>query len=403
VKHDNHGLGPGQVYTALLDTVRMRAYRAMMRTGFNVVLDAQHGSSGKGKLCAFLADAFKIRYASAANFPNAGHTVVLDDGAPFVAKVLPAVAALSNIGQRIECYLSPGSGFSWHRLAEEVRSAGNPLVYIHERASVVSPEHAARERAETSHIASTMQGSGAALSDKIRRLPSVMLAGNTIPPEPMDRVHVLAGREFRNRFYEKLSHAIWLHEGAQGFALSIDHGSHYPQCTSRNCTLQAAMDFMACPPAYLGDVWVNVRPFPIRVGNLVVDGHTAGYSGDGYPDQDEITWDMIAQEAGMPAEERHALTQRELTTVTKRLRRVFSFSWDGFREACRVNGATKIALNFAQYIDWKAAGLRGDSFACLPSRVRLFIDKLETCAGVPVVCVGTGARHSDMVVNANAL
>jgi adenylosuccinate synthase len=193
--------------------------------------------------------------------------------------------------------------------------------------------------------------------------------------------------------------ATWLHEGSQGYALSIDHGSHYPSCTSRNCTLQAAMDHMAIPPSMMGDVYLNLRTFPIRVGNVYEDGVQKGYSGDFYSDCEELTWDQIAKQSGMPSEEAEKLGERERTTVTKRIRRVSTFSWIGLKDAVRTNGVTKISVNFVQYLNWKDAGIKGGrtSFNKLSKESREFIQKVEDVANVPVVLIGTGAHHKEII------
>lgn len=389
-----------------------------MQTGkFNVVIDGLWGSSGKGKVSTWLADRFSTTRVSSSNFPNAGHTAAFADGTKFVSKAIPTSAILKKThGMGMECFLSPGSGFSWRQLIKEWKESGKPTLRIHERASIVTEDHAKREREgsdSTVHIASTMQGSAAAIVDKVLRRPDCQLAWNTIESllsdsacdlahEFGDSVSVVRGDEFRSY----VQHAIldqghtWLHEGSQGYSLSIDHGSHYPYCTSRNCTVQQALDHMAIPPQSLGDVYVNLRTFPIRVGNVVDEnGVQQGYSGDFYPDCQEMTWEQVAAESGMPAEEAQRLAERERTTVTKRIRRVCNFSFIGLRDAVRTNGATKLSMNFIQYVNWQDAGLKGgrEAFEKLSKKSREFISRVEEAANVPVVLIGTGALHDEMI------
>lgn len=395
---------------------------------FNVILDSFWGSSGKGKVSAWLADQFGSTKVSSSNFPNAGHSAVMPDGTKFVAKAIPTAAILKKWrGLAMDCYLSPGSGYDPAQLVKEWGEAGRPEISIHARASVVTHEHALREqegRDSTKHIASTMQGSGAAIADKVMRRPDVLLAGTrsleewvsfvrmsnpaahkvledrSDVEEFLQKVRVVDPPDFRGVVYGALKGgASWLHEGSQGYALSIDHGSHYPACTSRNCTVQAALDHMGVPPQALGDVYLNLRTYPIRVGNVVEDGQTVGFSGDFYPDCREVTWEEVARTAGMPAEEAVALAERERTTVTKRVRRVCTFSFIGLKDAVRTNGATKLVLNFVQYLNWADAGLRGgnEAFRKLSRESRDFIARVEEAAGIPVVLVGTGAGHEDMI------
>lgn len=396
----------------------------MQQGKWNVLLDGFWGSSGKGKMSAYLADRFGVTNVSSANFPNAGHTARFRDGDAewsFVAKAIPTAAALKREkGMAMKCFLSPGSGFSPLQLLKEWSESGSPALFIHERASIVTGEHARREREgtdSTKHIASTMQGSGAAISDKVLRKPGVQLASGLLeqirfffatnpslsvldPADVAEKLHVLDGKEFRSLTRSVIENGhTWLHEGSQGYALSIDHGSHYPHCTSRNCTTQAAMDQMAVPPHLVGDVYLNLRTYPIRVGNVVEDGKQAGFSGDFYPDCRELTWEEVAARAGMPYDEAAKLAERERTTVTKRIRRVSTFSFDGLRDAVLTNGATKLCMNFIQYLNWQDAGIRGGKEAIqkLSRESREFIDAVEERSGVPVVLIGTGAYHEDII------
>ena len=159
------------------------------------------------------------------------------------------------------------------------------------------------------------------------------------------------------------------------------------------------MDDMAIPAGMVGDVYLNLRSFNIRVGNVVENGVTVGHSGDFYPDCKELTWEQIGKEAGMPDQEINALAERERTTVTKRIRRVCSFSWVGLEDAVTSNGATKLALNFVQYLDWRDNGLRGgrSAFIKLSHKTRALIEKIEQTTSLPVVLIGTGADHEDMI------
>jgi adenylosuccinate synthase len=395
----------------------------MQEGKLNILLDAFWGSSGKGKTSTWLADKFGVTRVSSSNFPNAGHTAAFEDGTKFVAKAIPTAAILKKVkGVGMECWLSPGSGYDWVQLIKEWVEAGKPEINIHSRASVVTPEHKQREAAgseSTKHIASTMQGSAAAIVDKVLRKADCKLAGTTDIQEviqylyatdptvrslldldgslqEIERIRVVDASHFRKLTHRALrSGHTWLHEGSQGYALSIDHGSHYPFCTSRNCSVQAAMDHMAVPPSMVGDVYLNLRTYPIRVGNVVEDGVQKGFSGDFYPDCHEMTWEQVAAESGMPPEEARSLAERERTTVTKRVRRVCNFSFEGLKDAVAVNGATKLVLNFMQYINWEDN--KCTDFTKLSRKSRDFVARVEETVNLPVVLIGTGALHGEMI------
>lgn len=352
---------------------------------FNVVLDAQWGSSGKGKLCAYLADKYGVTDASSSNMPNAGHTVQFESGNKYIFKALPSALALNKEkGTKIRGWLSPGSSFSRERLAQELAMiGGDTRLFTHPRAQIMLDRYKEKEQTSTKHIASTMQGCAEAMCEKIMRSPDVQLAGVSHPSD------------FRYVSHANMKLGMWLHEVSQGYALSIDHGTHYPYCTSRNCTVQAGLDQMSVPHNMVGDIYLNFRPAPIRVGNVIEDGKEVGYSGDFAPWGEETTWDAIADEARMPPEARAVLAENERTTVTKRIRRVGTLSLAWLREAAVYNGATKLSLNFANYIDWRCYKQRGSKME-LPIRVLEKIWEIEDFVGLPIAIVGTGPDHEDV-------
>lgn len=396
----------------------------MQNGKFNIILDCLHGSSGKGKTSSYLIDVHKVRHVSSANAPNAGHTVSFGDK-KFVAKAIPTACGLYGVfGYDVTGYISPGSAFTWSQLLKEWKECNFPRLVIHDRAIIVTADHKAREEhgeQSTRHIASTMQGSATAFSDKMLRLKSVLLAGSNdfdgwmqypefkafFEENPskkevfQEKILIETGIEFR-RAVQGIIHsgAPWFHEGSQGYALSIDHGNQYPNCTSRNCDTQMALSYMGVAPQLVGDVYLNIRSLPIRVGNVMEsDGTQSGYSGDFYPDQTELTWEEVGLQAGMPPEEIAQLKKNELTTVTKRLRRVATQSWIGLADASATCGATKLCLNFPQYLDWNDRGIRGgkEALSKLSKKTREYIDKCESVTNLPVVYIGTGADHNDVV------
>lgn len=368
---------------------------------FNVVTDGQWGSCGKGLITTALADKYHPAIISTTNMANAGHTAVWCDGSKFVAKALPSASILkkwSNGTYRPMIFVGPTAAFHIEQLLKEVEEIGldSDSLVIHPRAGVITDDHRNSENELSTgpkHVASTMQGCGTFLADKILRKPHLKLAKDY--PELQCFVN---DREFMPHYNRDslLSlrpgyHASILHEGSQGFSLDINHGSHYPQCTSRSTTAVQNLSDMGFPSSMMGRVYLVVRPFPIRVGNIIEDGEVIGHSGGTYDDHKEITWEEVATLAGAPSDATQQLLSRELTTVTKRLRRVFTFSMKQLQMAAFVNGATDIALNFANYIDWSCTGC--SEFNKLSRKVRLFIENIENNIGVPVSIVGTGPQN----------
>jgi len=394
-----------------------------MQTGkFNTIVDSAWGSSGKGAASTRLADIHGVKHLSSGNYPNAGHTVVFGDK-KFIFKVVPSGAALrATKNSDINIYIGPGSGFDVTKLFEEIEETKHTLflnAMIHERATSVTAEHVAAESPTGSQstltISSTMSGSGAAFTSKAMRQPNVVLAKDIRIKDPnnltessdtnaiTDSFPVPIGTtawEFYERIQNVLGKNAILHEVSQGYALSINHGTHYPHCTFRDCVPQQAYSDFGITPDQVGDVYLNVRSLPIRVGNnFDKEGNLVGYSGNCMPDQHELTWDEIAASAEFPKEEALKLAENERTTVTKKIRRVFTPSWELLRRSAKFCGATKLILNFPQYIHWSSHGVRGgkDSFNKLHKSVREYVDMMESVTSLPVVMIGTGADHDDYI------
>lgn len=396
---------------------------------FNVVTDGQYGSCGKGLVTSALAYKHRPEMFSTTNMANAGHTAVFSNGEAFIAKALPSATILTRWVPGYQPHVMVGStaAFDLERLLQEMGDCGvNYNLSIHPRAGVITEGHVARERGvpedeagimhavdgeSTKHLASTMQGCGTFLADKVLRKKNLKLARDydvlhglltnhmprklNISTADQDALMGLSVPEMLHTLMTQHGYTI-LHEGSQGYSLDINHGSHYPQCTSRGTTAMNNMADMGISHTDLGDVYLVIRPYPIRVGNVIENGKQVGYSGDCYPDQKELTWQDVATEAGMPDEEAASLLKKELTTVTKRLRRVFTFSDKQLREAALVNGATKIALNFANYIDFSVSGV--NEYEKLTPKVLDFIHRVEDITKLPVTVVGTGPQVNHVVL-----
>jgi len=373
----------------------------MLSGRFNVVTDGQWGSCGKGLITTALADRHRPEIISTTNMSNAGHTAVNIDGEAFVAKALPSAAILKKwcTDYSPAIVVGASSAYDMAQMLKEIEICGvQENTHIHPRAGVILDSHKQQEASletGTKHIASTMQGCGAFLADKVMRRKELKLSRDY--PElqqfvgRMNELTVKLGNTANLSIPRILKFLLQngqtaLHEGSQGFSLDINHGSHYPQCTSRGTTAVQNVADMGIGHSLIGDIYLVIRPYPIRVGNVIEDGNTVGYSGDCYDDHSEITWAEVAAAGGAPPD----VMKGELTTVTKRLRRVFTFSKLQLLDAVAANGATKIALNFANYIDWSCYGT--NDYNKLPSKVKDFILDIEDLVGLPVTIVGTGPQ-----------
>jgi adenylosuccinate synthase len=98
----------------------------------------------------------------------------------------------------------------------------------------------------------------------------------------------------------------------------------------------------------------------------------------------ETDFETIAKEAGLPPEETKA---NEITSTTRRNRRVGWFDWEQYRKACALNAPTDIVLTFADYIARDNQTAR--RFEQLSQDTIMFIEELERIAHAPVSLIST--------------
>ena len=109
------------------------------------------------------------------------------------------------------------------------------------------------------------------------------------------------------------------------------------------------------------------RTYPIRVG------------GDSGPMGCEIQFAEVARRSGVPLSE---IEETEVGTISGNRRRIAEFDWARFRQAVVLNGATEIALTFADYVDVK--NRQATRYVELSPETQAMIEKLERVGGVPV-------------------
>lgn len=329
----------------------------------DMIVDLQFGSTGKGLIAGYLAEKHGYEAVITCNMPNAGHTYIDSKGNKFIHKVLPNGIVSPNLKYIM---IGPGAIFDVDRLEQELTDAEALLgvdlrskLLIHPAAVVLKPEHKEFEQTSFSKISSTMQGSAAAMWHKIQRdtrdSPLAIYEGSISQYIATDEqwMTTLIG-----------ANSI-LAEGSQGHSLGIN-SQFYPYCTSRDCTPARFLSDMAIPHGMLRKVIGTARTYPIRVGNT-----KDGYSGDHFPDQKELTWEELGQTP-------------ELTTVTQRVRRVFTFSMQQIIEACFYCCPDEIFLNFVNY-------LPGGENECGE-----LVNKICAATGVQVDYLGWGPTFGDV-------
>jgi adenylosuccinate synthase len=335
-----------------------------------IVVGGQFGSEGKGKAVALLSMSVGAPWAVRCGGPNSGHTTVVE-GKEIVLRQLPAGVA----NPRAMLAIAAGCVVDESVLLREI-----DLLGIERERIVVDPRAVLLERADVSDegglvraIGSTASGTGAALARRMGRGPGVRLVADATALSERVRIEAVAPL-----LHDHLAiGGDVVVEGTQGFALSLWHGDRYPFVTARDTTAAAFASEVGLSPFHVDRVCMVLRTYPIRVG---------GASG---PFPNEIDWETLRVESGAP----HVV--EEMTSVTKRLRRVARFHLDSVVTASRYNGATELAVMGLDRIDYSNTGAK--SIDELSSRGRRFLQELESATGVPVGWVGTGFRTTEAI------
>jgi adenylosuccinate synthase len=270
-----------------------------------VIVGAQWGDEGKGKIVDVLTQTFEIvaRYAGG---HNAGHTVIIN-GKKFILQLVPGGIL------RPECTSVIGNGVVLDPLAflNEVASLRNAGVkvdgnlFISKRAQVILPYHRMMELGSENapgrvKIGTTSRGIGPTYEDKMGRRglrvadlldtellhthienacrEKNMIAHALFNSDPLDadkmfkeyaaaaekiRPFALDTTLFLNQSLAQGKSIVF--EGAQGTMLDIDHGT-YPFVTSSSSTSGGAVTGTGVPPTSIDTVIGITKAYCTRVG-----------------------------------------------------------------------------------------------------------------------------------------
>jgi adenylosuccinate synthase len=325
----------------------------------SVVVGGQYGSEGKGKVALAVARERDAHCVVRVGGTNSGHTII-DGEKPRSFRQLPvSVCADNSIA-----VLPPGALIDIDIFEKEVAELGlGPgRVAVSPLASIITVEDREMERSSglVDRIGSTGSGTGAALVRRVSRASSVRLAGDDEKLGPYLKNTTDLMREVLSK-----GRRIVI-EGSQGFGLSLLHGGFYPHATSRDTTAAAFVAEAGLSPRDVDEIILVLRAHPIRV---------AGTSG---PLEQEMSWQDVAAEAGLPE------GYKELTTATRKVRRIGRFESDVVRRAIAVNQPTSIVLNHLDYLDQAVRSDEKTRRACD------FLSFVEAQIGAKIDKVGLG-------------
>jgi adenylosuccinate synthase len=383
-----------------------------------VVVGAQWGDEGKGKIVDLLAERFDIvaRYQGG---HNAGHSVKVGDKS-YALHLIPS--GIIHPGKT--CVLGNGMVIdpkAFFEEADRLASQGLPVtpagVKVSSRAHLILPshrslDHTSEERLGNEKVGTTLRGIGPAYEDKAGRR-GIRLAdavdaetlrarierniedANIIireyrgtqldPAQVYDEIAPLVERlaPFVTDTTHFLNAAVRegrsvLVEGAQAALLDVDHGT-YPFVTSSSTTAGGACVGLGLAPRRIGGVLGIVRTYTTRVG------------------EGPFPTEMLEGEAelGQLIRERGG----EYGVSTGRPRRCGWFDAFATRYAAEINGFDTVALTKLDVLDeldvlkvctgYRLDGRACESFPALPKDLRRVEPVYETLPGWKTSTVGT--------------
>jgi len=426
-----------------------------------VIVGAQWGDEGKGKIVDLLADRFDVvsRYQGG---HNAGHSVYVGDKA-FVLRLLPSGVIHSDK----VCVLGNGMVIdpkAFFEEADELAGKGVAVtperVKISARAHLILPyhralDHTTEERLGNEKIGTTLRGIGPTYEDKAGRrgirvadaLDTAILR-NRIERnlEDANRVLVTYGQQplYAEPIFEEMSRLVErlkpfvtdttlylnravkegktiLIEGAQGTLLDVDHGT-YPYVTSSSTTAGGACIGTGLAPSRLTGVLGIVRTYTTRVG------------------EGPFPTEMLEGEAEMAELIRER--GREYGAVTGRPRRCGWFDAVATKYTAEINGFSTVALTKLDVLDtldeikvctgykldgeviesfpalvqdakriepvystlpgWQSSTVGTTSFDDLPEKAREYVKFLSDAIEVEIGLISTGPDRDQTIIMHNS-
>jgi adenylosuccinate synthase len=414
-----------------------------------VVVGAQWGDEGKGKLVDVLAERadWVVRYQGGA---NAGHTVHIGDRS-FVLHQIPS----GIMHEGVRCAIGNGVVLDPDTLFDEIDELVRDGIdvegrlYVSDRAHLVLPYHKLldAESAASKAIGTTGRGIGPAYEDKVARRGVRVL--DLRHPERLRELVGLAVEHANGqlaRYGDKRADAgetlallerlaprllplaedvgLAVHralqtgaavllEGAQGSLLDIDHGT-YPFVTSSNTTSGGAAVGAGISPMAIDAALGVVKAYTTRVGN-----------------------GPMPTEFDEPLASEVRRLGNEFGATTGRARRCGWFDAVVVRYAVRINGLTDLAVTKLDVLDtlerlaictgyeangefytefpgdiaalgdivpryewfdgWRRSTADARRLEELPAEARRYLDRIQELVEAPITYVSVGTRRDQII------
>ena len=419
-----------------------------------VVVGAQWGDEGKGKLIDFLSKEKDIivRYQGG---NNAGHTVVVDDE-EYVFHLLPSAILHKNK----VCVIGNGVVVDPQALLEEldglkkrgIKITGRQL-RVSGQAHVVMPYHrildGLRESKRQQKIGTTGRGIGPCYADKVARCgirvidllnPKILKYKLEDNLKEKNEIFSLVygqtdfafgdvydaylnyGKKMESYVCDTalfLNNAIKkdksiLFEGAQGTFLDIDFGT-YPFVTSSNSTVGGVCSGSGVAPTKIQKIIGVVKAYTTRVG----EGPFPTEFSDKLKDEIRVKGNEYGSTTGRPRRcgwfdgvvanyaimingiEELAIMKLDVLDDQPKIKVCTAYEYQGktykdFPLDFEVLSQAK--PHYEELPGWKQPTKGGREFHRLPDNARRYIEYLEKLLKVPVKCVSTGSQREDTII-----
>ena len=311
-----------------------------------VIIGAQWGDEGKGKIVDYLAEhaQYVVRYAGG---PNAGHTIVVD-GKQFALHQVPS----GILYPQKKVFLGAGMVIDPEALMQELQMLKDQginwegRVFISDRAHIILPRYRQmdkeRDAARKRPIGTTGRGIGIAYSEKAQRdgvrLADLDWKAKMDEFDGEDLAYINKYKEQLLSMRVDLTAEMWkfreddiLFEGAQGAMLDIDSGT-YPYVSSGASCAAGAATGCGIGPHDLDKILGVFKAYETRVGNGPMPTEFNNES------EGELC-DYVRK------------TGREFGVTTGRARRCGYLDLVALRYACRVNSLDGLVLTHLDIYD----------------------------------------------------
>jgi len=419
-----------------------------------VVIGAQWGDEGKGKIVDLLTD----RVSGVVRFQgghNAGHTLVIN-GKKTILRLIPS----GILHGHVKCFIGNGVVLSPKALLEEIgelEKAGLDVfsrLRVSEACPLILPYHVALDQAREvakgeAKIGTTGRGIGPAYEDKVARrairvqdlyfperfaakLAEVLEYHNFV----LQNYFKVAPVDYQKTLDESLAFAArlkpmvadvsaeinalmregknLLFEGAQAALLDIDHGT-YPYVTSSNCIAGQASAGAGVGPQSLHYVLgvakayatrVGAGPFPTELNDKIgehlrVKGNEFG-SVTGRPRRcgwfDAAALKRAVQLSGVSG---ICFTKLDVLDGLETVRVASGYKVNGEVRDILPVGAEALAICEPIYEDhpgWKESTVGVKSFDKLPKNAQTYLKRLEELVGAPIAIISTGPDRVETII-----